>query len=428
MINFARKYNQVLTIMALAMLMAACGSGEKHHLSSSDDPNVYYTHSVAFRNHSTFTWGANTYGQLGIGDNNSGHNKETPVQVVGVNEAGFLTGIDGVSAGGTHILAFKNNGDVYSWGNNGLGQLGTNQSDSSPSSTPVHVITVTNTLLSGVTAVSAGGNHCLALKSDKTVWAWGSNIEGQLGLTVEGDNPHRNAADQISGLAAVEKIAAGGAHNLALMSNGQVSGWGSNTSGQLGFVPPDPTTTSIITPGNVVIVNTTTPLANVTDIAAGGSHSLFVADGAVWACGNNIYGQIGDGTTVNKKQGVVQVNLTGVSGVPQKVAAGLDHSLVLMNNGTVWGWGLNNFGQLGSGAPMSDITPVKAPVQVLINATTPLSGIVKIAAIGNHNLAIDNTGQLWVWGYNNYGQLGLNDTDDRNYATKVPGFSANSGM
>jgi alpha-tubulin suppressor-like RCC1 family protein len=405
--------------MMLAALVAACGSGRENPIASSNDPAVFYAHSVAFRDAGLFAWGANSYGQLGSGDQNNSDTRYLPVQVTGA----AATGMSGVSAGGTHILAFNTTpGNVYAWGNNGFGQLG--NGSTSANATPVLVLDASSTALTGVTAVSAGASHSLAI-SNQNVWTWGSNSEGQLG--VDTATPFRITAAQITALSTVDKIAAGGAHSLAL-SNGQVQSWGSNTAGQLGFVT---TSTSIPTPGTVVKAADSLPLSPVTDIAAGGSHSLFIAAGAVWACGLNIFGQLGVGDTTDRKAGAVQVNLTGVSGVPDKVAAGLDHSLVLMSDGTVWGWGLNNYGQLGNGGTLNDITPVTAPVQVLRNTDQlPLIGIVKIAVIGYHNLAVDNLGQLWVWGYNAFGQLGLadNDTFDRNYATQVPGFAANSSL
>jgi alpha-tubulin suppressor-like RCC1 family protein len=430
MINFSRKYYHALTIMAIAALIAACGSGKKDHLSSSSDPNVYYSHSVAFRDSALYTWGANTYGQLGNGDDDPTNNQYTPVQVVGVDKAGYLNGMAGVSAGGTHILAFNNSppGNVYSWGNNGDGQLG-NDSDES-TSTPVKVISdkTTNpvTLLSGVTAVSAGGSHSLALRNDGTVWAWGSNDDGKLGVAA--GNPQRTAVQVTSLTTAVTKVAAaGGGHSLALMIDKTVKSWGRNTSGQLGV---NSTLSPITTPGTVV--KETGILTNVTDIAAGRSHSLFLLeDGTVWACGYNLVGQLGDGSTINRNLAVQVVGLTGIA---TQIAAGFDHTLARMSDGSVWAWGLNNYGQLGNGAPLtgSDLQTSTFPVQVKTNeAGHPnLSRITKIVAIGNHNIAVDEDGQLWSWGYNSYGALGLADDDatNRNYATKVPALSANAHL
>jgi alpha-tubulin suppressor-like RCC1 family protein len=433
MINFARKYYQILTIMVVAALIAACGSGKEDHLSSSSDPDVYYSHSVAFLDSALYTWGANTYGQLGNGDDDPTNNRYTPVQVVGVNKSGYLTGMAGISAGGTHILAFNNTpGNVYAWGNNGDGQLGNNSGKST--STPVMVISdkTTNpvTLLSGVTAVSAGGSHSLALKTDGTVWAWGSNDDGKLGVATT-DNPQLTAVQVTSLTTAVTKVAAaGGGHSLALMNDKTVMSWGRNTSGQLGV---NSSASPITTPGTVV--KETGDLTNVIDIAAGRSHSLFLLEnGTVWSCGYNSVGQLGDGSTTNR---IYAVQVVGLTGIAAQIAAGFDHSLALMSDGTVWAWGLNNYGQLGNGAPLTGSTLQKStfPVQVVFKnefnvILDPPPNIEKIVAIGNHNLAVDGIGQLWVWGYNSYGELGVEDDDatNRNYATPVPGFPNDWGL
>jgi alpha-tubulin suppressor-like RCC1 family protein len=416
--NFTRKHYHVLSVIILVALIAACGS-RVNSISSSTNPSPIYAHSVAFNNNATFTWGAGNYGQLGNGDS-TGATQRTPVQVI----APAATGMIGASAGGTHILAFNASGNVFAWGNNGFSQLGNNSTTAT--ATPVQVINLT-----GVTAVSAGGSHSLAI-ANQNVWAWGSNSEGQLGVATT--TTLLSLATQITGLATVTKIAAGGAHSIALMSDQTVQSWGSNTTGQLGIVPPIPTSTSISTPGPVVKDAGSLTLSPVTDIAAGGSHSLFVAAGAVWACGLNVFGQLGNGTTTNSIQGVVPVlNASGgqfTTGAIA-VAAGLDHSLALIN-GSVWAWGLNNIGQLGNGADLksSTLQISTVPVQVKTDGTGHpfLSGIVKIVAIGNHNLAVDSSGQLWAWGGNENGQLGIaaNDTADRNFATKVPGFTATS--
>jgi alpha-tubulin suppressor-like RCC1 family protein len=219
-------------------------------------------------------------------------------------------------------------------------------------------------------------------------------------------------------------IAAGGRHGLALDSGGTVWSWGSNKDGQLGQVLA---TTNSPTPDKVVQDGVSGPLPNVIHIAAGGGHSLFVdSAGNVWACGLNIYGQLGDGSTTNRKDGVVQI-LNDSNGNPftgaTAVAAGLDHSLALIGGG-VWAWGNNRNGQLGYPKNFNTDTPVTSPDKVMMGPSpgTPLLNIVKIVAIGNHSLAVDSSGKLWAWGDNTYGQLGNGKTKDRAYAIEVTGI------
>lgn len=417
----ARIWLYLGAVALLSMVLSGCGGSSSPTAVSSINPGIFYSHSVAFRNHTTMAWGYNGFGQLG---NNSIDNQNVPVPVAGVS------GLTGVVAGGTHTLAFKNMSGVWAWGNNGYGQLadGTNIART----TPVQVKTSAagNPLLTGVTAVAAGGNHSLALKSDGTVWAWGYNGFGQLG---DNTGVNRSTAVQVvsdpivgSPLPKIKAIAAGGAHSLALDVNNQVWAWGYNGYGQLG----DGTT---INRAGAVPVHV---LTDIVAIAAGGSHSLAVkTDGTVWAWGYNEFGQVGTppppttDTTTPHYFSIPQVVATFPAGVVlTQVSAGLDHSLALDSNHNVWGWGYNGYGQLGSTTPtlnknVPDATPVSTPAQA---QTSGISGVItQIIAIGHHTLAITDTNKVWAWGDNLYGQLGnqLNGTaNTTNTPVLVTGF------
>jgi alpha-tubulin suppressor-like RCC1 family protein len=191
-------------------------------------------------------------------------------------------------------------------------------------------------------------------------------------------------------------LAGGTSHSLALKGDGTVWAWGLNTNGQLG----DGTTTQRKAPVQV------SGLAGVVTVAAGANHSLAVlSDGTVKAWGLNGSGQLGDNTTIQKASPVTVSNLTDVGAV----AAGASHSLALKNDGTVWVWGLNANGQLGD----NTTTLRKIPVQV-----SGLTGIVAIAAGANHSLAVKSDGTVWAWGLNTNGQLGDGTTTS---PKKVPG-------
>jgi alpha-tubulin suppressor-like RCC1 family protein len=442
MIISVQKYFRLILSLTVVAIIASCGGDRKDPVSNSTDPNIYYSHSVFLKNGEAYSSGANANGQLGDGNNDETENKDTPVQVVGEGGNGILTGIVGVATGQTHSLAvssLSSGGNVYAWGNNGNRQLGT--SSDSPAVEPTKTVKADGSALGNITAVSAGSNFSLALDQTGNVWAWGDNSVGQLGFA----SPDPAHAAQLPAPLNIAKISAGGLHALAIDNTGKAYGWGKNVSGQLGF------DTSITTPPGIVHkenngafgdeLQTDSP---VTDIAAGGSHSLFLrADHTVWACGYNFYGQLGTGTTdrSNKIHGAAQVlktlntPLTGVLAV----AAGLSHSLAIIDrytdiNGqehlrTVWGWGLNFYGQLGNPLNYLTVTPVFSPVPVQKVDGSFLEDITMIIAIGNHSLAVDGSGQLWVWGNDGYGQLGIGDigTDTtRRYATMVPGFKPGS--
>ncbi|SHK21757.1 Alpha-tubulin suppressor [Desulfatibacillum alkenivorans DSM 16219] len=248
---------------------------------------------------------------------------------------------------------------------------------------------------------AGGGYHSLVAKSDGTVWAWGANPSGQLGI---GTNKASHSPVQVmhkSGapLNGVVKVAAGERHSLALTSQGEVWTWGDNSRGQLG----DGFFYERRSPVKVRHIRTN-PLINVLDAACGGKHSLAVtSDGTVWAWGANNDGQIGDGTLKNR-QNPRQVMRFGkpLDGV-KAVAAGFAHSLALGVDGTVWAWGDNEFGQLGD---CSDYDR-KAPVQVMQSVDKPLDNVVAIAAGRAFSLALTRDGEVWAWGNNDVGQLGM---------------------
>jgi hypothetical protein len=241
-----------------------------------------------------------------------------PVKVSG------LSSIKDVSSGENHSLALKDDGTVWAWGYNEIGQLGDGTSyrdgtGASHRSTPAQV-----SGLSGVVAVAGGVNHSLAVKDDGTVWAWGDNQYGKLG---DGTGINRSTPVQVGGLSHVTDVAGGWSHSVALKDDGTVWAWGYNGFGQLG----DGTTTNRATPVKV------SGLSGVVDVSSGGGHILALKDdGTVWAWGQNNSGQLGVGTPLTDRTTPVQVS--GLSGVVD-VSAGGGQSLALKDDGTVWAWG-----------------------------------------------------------------------------------------
>jgi alpha-tubulin suppressor-like RCC1 family protein len=251
---------------------------------------------------------------------------------------------------------------VAAWGSNGTGELGNGTTTGSP--IPVEV-----SGLSGVTAIAAGIEHSLALRTDGTVWEWGANFFSE----PEDPTLFSSTPVQVSGLTNVTAIAGGGQHSLALRADGTVWAWGFGEWGQLG----NGTTTSSSTPVQV------SGLSDVTAIAAGDLHSLALrADGTVWAWGYNYSGQLGNGTTTHSSMPVQVSGLSGVTAIASSAEG--DHSLALLTDGTVRAWGDNTWGQLGNGTTTWPTpTPTPTPVQV-----SGLSGVTAIAAGNSHTLAL----------------------------------------
>jgi len=321
------------------------------------------------------SWGYNGYGQLGNGNIME---QNTPTTITG------LSGVTNIAGGLFHFLFLKSDVTVWSCGRNSPGNLG--DGTNTDRYLPVQVLGLSN-----IVQVAGGGEHSLFVKSDGTVWACGLNSSRQLG---DGTTISRTNVVQVIGLTEVIQAAAGAEFSLFLKNDGTVWACGHNGYGQY---------------GNGTNITSTSPvqisgLTNVRQLSAGEWHSLFVKnDGTVWASGRNQYGQLGDGTIINKNA-FFQINT--LNGIMQADGGGI-HSVFVKNNGTAWACGLNssgfagdNNGQLGDGTTVDKLTPV----QVISNWGSET--IIHAEATREHSLFLTANGSVWGCGRNNYGQLG----------------------
>jgi alpha-tubulin suppressor-like RCC1 family protein len=226
-------------------------------------------------------------------------------------------------------------------------------------------------------AVGHGGSY--VVKSDGTLWAWGDyNVGKTYGTPADEKKNTHTVPLEIEILSDVVAISAGDGHSIALKKDGTVRTWGYNGQGQLGN-------------GAMADSHFPTPvqvssLSEIKAIAAGDRHCLALKDdGTVWTWGSNWYGQLGDGT---KRHSPSSIQVNGLSDVTA-IAAGLGHSLALKNDGTVWAWGYNDDGELGDGTRQGHLTPAQIP---------GLLGVKAIAAGSHHSVALKNDGTVWVWG------------------------------
>lgn len=409
---------RVLTLLVLAF-MAGCGSDSSTTATTIPaTASIYYGHSAAFKNNSTLTWGYNAFGQLG---NNTTTNSAVPVSVLTLTDTTPatvipLTGITAVSTGGAHTLALKNDGTVYGWGRNAFGETGNNiVENGDPIARQVKVAGPTGAPLANVTRIAAGGNYSLAL-ANGVVWAWGFNGNGQLGDGTTNTNPTPASV----GLSGVTAIAAGGSHSAAIFSNtSTVASWGYNGFGQLG----NNSTTDSRVPVQVKD-SSGTPLSGIKAIAAGGAFSVAIdRDDNILVWGYNGFGQLGkDPATVSFS--AVPVQITGIAGKVVAIAAGLDHVLALTSDGKIWAWGYNFYNQLGVD---KNITPLGyrfeafAISDLLFDTTAKIDGVNPLVVTGHHNLARKD-GKLVAWGQNTNGQLGDGTTTDSSTPVVVTGF------
>jgi alpha-tubulin suppressor-like RCC1 family protein len=386
------------------------------------------THSIAIKTDGTlWGWGSNGQGQIGDGTVIS---RSSPVQI------GTLTNWANISTGVGYSMSIKTDGTLWGWGNNtSFGPLGDNTTTSK--SSPIQIGTLLNW-----SKVACGGAHTAAIKTDGTLWTWGSNVSGQLGqnnttprsspvqvgtlndwvevscgyntaggiqtgttLLVKtngtlwgmggtiGDNSgsNRSSPVQIGTLTNWSKVSAGNgstpsAHNLAVKTDGTLWSWGGNASGQL---------------GNGTITSNSSPIQIGTDMDwsnafAGLSYSMAIkTDGTLWGWGLNSNGELGINDRINRSSPVQVGSLTSW----YNVEVGSGYTIGLKSDNSIWGWGLASSGQLARG---------------VVNATTSLSSPIQIGEdqwssvyAGNlYTTAIKTNGTLWAWGVNTAGFLG----------------------
>ncbi|MDI1447998.1 PLAT/LH2 domain-containing protein [Polyangium sp. 6x1] len=330
-----------------------------------------------------WAWGANNWRQAD-GDAEPIRNK--PMTLSHLTDYG----VRALASGGWHNLALMENGSMMAWGANNFGQLGDDTT-----TTPTKAVEVSHLSKLGLRAkaISAGTWQSLALLEDGTVRAWGRNDYGQLGIGSVGIQ----GAGEVVGLRGVKAISAGGWHGLALLENGEIWAWGYDGNGQLGNAATTSTTSK---PVPVKISDFGGVKAKA--ISAGWRHSLaLLEDGTVWSWGQNNFGQLGNGTVSASMDTPVKVlNLSGVKAIAASTNADFDesYSMALLEDGTVWVWGLNNWGQLANRPTVGySATPERA---------FDLTGVTAIAAGGWHGLVLLRDGTVRMWGANNWGQLG----------------------
>jgi len=304
-----------------------------------------------------------------------------------------------------HSVALRSNGTVVTSGYNLEGQLG-DGTIAQRSTFGQVLLSAGGANFSDVVAVSGGALHNLALKSDGTVWAWGFGGEGQLG---NGANASSNVPVQVGASVAgfneqVVAIDAGLHYNLALTADGKVWAWGDNLYSQLG----DGTQTNRNLPQAVLTSLGGTQLTGIVQVSAGEAHSAALkTDGSVVVWGYNYDGEVGNGTTNTTGCECLKFPATTTStamGAVTSINAGTYHTVALKSDGTVWAWGYGFYGQIGDNNTADATTPRQ----------TTISNAVEVRADnGYHTLARIRDGSVFVWGYNAYGQIGNGTTTDQ---------------
>jgi len=348
-------------------------------------------HSLGIKSDGTlWAWGFNSNGQLGNGDKTY-VDKNIPVLI----DAGSWQSI---SASETHSLGIKTDGTLWAWGSNTFGEIGDNAVCALSFTCDVPNFISSPTPGAVWVSVSTGLYDSFGILSDGTLWAWGHNVNGQLGdgTLVDKLTPVQIASPVVG--ATWVSVSAGHMHTLGILSDGTLWAWGYNLYGQLGD------NTSGIGADKSTPVQIVTPIVGATwvKVSGGGYHTLaLLSDGTVWAWGYNAFGQLGDATNIDKLT-PVQIIIPSAGATVASVDTNFYQSLALLSDGSLLAWGYNIYGQLGDGTNLDKWTPVH------------IAGQWQSVSAGlYHGLAIDGNFSLSSWGYNFYGQLGHGDFTDR---------------
>jgi len=334
---------------------------------------------------SLYCWGRRTEGQLGTGGAGYDPPRRTPERVTGGAE-GWVS----VAAGGSHTCGVKTDGSLYCWGSNGGGRLG--DGTTGERRTPTREASRADDWAS----VSAGDEHTCAVKTDGSLHCWGRNAAGQLGDGTTADR--RTPTQETSGASDWASVAAGWRHTCGVKTDGSLHCWGRNTADQLG----DGTTVDRRAP-----TREASGAAHWASVSAGWRHSCGVkTDGSLHCWGRNVSGKLGDGTTTNRATPSPET-----SGATDWVwvGAGERHTCGLKEDGSIHCWGWNSDGQLGDGTTTDHRTP-----------TREASGATDwraAAAGGEHSCGVKVDGSLLCWGRNHAGQLGDATTTTRRTPT-----------
>jgi alpha-tubulin suppressor-like RCC1 family protein len=336
--------------------VTACAAGSGHMV-------------VVTKSGSLWAWGSNSLGQIGDGTT---IDRSSPVQI------GFDTNWKTVGTGSGYTVALKNDGTLWTWGSNFHGQLG--DGTTTQRSIPAQV----GSSIQWKSA-AAGLLHTVAVATDGTLWAWGWNDEGQLG---DGTTMQRTTPVQIGSYNHWKCVAAGYNHTLALKTDNTLWAWGSNNTGKVG----DGTTTRRTSP---VRIGTASDWQS---IATGAFHSLAIKnEGSLWAWGTNDKGQLGTGSAAFVQTSPEQV---GTALDWKSVVGGYSHTVGIKMDGTLWTWGWNGYGQLGDGTGMDRNVPAQVGTAAGWDAL-PEGGMM----MAYYTLARSAEGTLWGFGDNYYGEL-----------------------
>jgi len=332
------------------------------------------TSFVVRPNGSLLSWGGTRYGELGNGIADRDQITSTPVEI--------LDDVVSIHGGWYQAMAIRSDGSLWGWGRNSAGVFGDGTREDRPYPAPIMGDVAT------VSISSSSVGHVLAVRTDGSLWAWGRNFHGQIGIGTNSSNDENEPQFILDNVIAVS---AGNEHSMAIRIDNTLWGWGHRD-------PLGIEVESLTMPYPAKIMD------DVIAVSAGGMHTLAIrSDNSLWAWGRNGTGQIGNGTTTNQYYPIrIMENVIAI-------ATGGDHSVALTADGAVWTWGSNRAGVLGDGTNTRQLSPMRVMENAVAIETGP-----------SHMLVITDDGSLWGFGSNAHGRLGIGEARALNATLYTP--------
>lgn len=368
-------------------------------------------------------WGSNYYGQLGNGTHES---SRTPLQL--------LDNVSAVYMGQTHAAAVKTDSSLWVWGNNKCGQLGNNTLEKSL--TPIKI-------MDNVIDVSVGEYITAAVTADGSLWMWGDNSHWLLGDHKGNIKDEYGTLLQTHPLKIMDDVSAvsiGQGFVAVIKRDTSLWMWGDNSYGQLGIGMDTAKSNSW---GSLWQAEPVRVMENVTAIGTGKSHTAAItSDGSLWMWGLNADGQIGNGKVFARKENnthtwhhygysyedckaVCEDKPVKILDHVVSVSAGANHTMAVTSDGSLWAWGRNQLGQLGIGTSGTDNKEDE------IRKSTPIKVMDNVASVSAGNgftIAVKTDASIWTWGRNTNGQLGNDTWQNSPESIRLPNLTARAAV
>lgn len=365
-------------------------------------------------------WGSNYHGQLGNGTHES---SRTPVQL--------LDNVSDIRMGQTHAAAIKTDRSLWAWGNNSCGQLGNSTLEASL--TPIKI-------MDNVTDVSLGEYVTAAVTADGSLWMWGDNSHGLMGNgkgNVKEEYGDFLQTEPLKIMDEVSAVSIGQGFVAVIKQDASLWMWGDNSCGQLGIGMESDKNSSW---SGLWQAEPVKVMDHVVAVSTGRSHTAAItSDGALWMWGLNNDGQIGNGKAYVPEKSDSHTWLQHhnrseedwdkfCESKPVKildnvvsVSAGTNHTIAVTSDGSLWAWGKNQLGQLGIGTSAAD----KKEDETCRTTPVKVMDSVACASAGNgFTIAVKTDASVWTWGRNTNGQLGDDTWQNSPDPTCLPNLAA----